>query len=568
VARTVDEQHAATACDAGLSRATRWLRNLCFAAAIVVGMALFAASLAPATRAARERGLSWRAFSNDVFHAAVERIDTAMAARWEAQSLQPAERAGDLAIARRLSLAVTGTVPSLEEIRRFEARGGEDRIAWWLAGTLADERSSDYLAERLARAFVGTDEGPFLIYRRRRFVAWLAEQLRENRPYDQIVRELIASDGLWTNVPATNFLTATVKQENKGPDESALAARVSRAMLGIRLDCAECHDHPFEPWRQEQFRGLAAFFGRTEQTLTGIREGKKPPTIEDPNSGEKVTVEPAVPFQPELVGDERNSRLRLAHWVTHPRNKAFARAAVNRFWALLFGRALVEPVDNLHLDEPLPEVLEVLADDFVANRYDLRRLIGLIASSRAFQLDSAAATDEQDMPLAGRELTAEHDAAWAAFPITRLRPEQVVGSLLQASSLATIDYESHIVIRIARAIGQNEFVKRYGDAGEDELDLHGGTIPQRLLMMNGTLVDERTEAGNFLHAPTRIAMLAPNDPMAIETAYLAVLTRRPSSEEAEHFATRLRDTRGGRRQQVLEDLYWSLLNSTEFSWNH
>jgi hypothetical protein len=152
--------------------------------------------------------------------------------------------------------------------------------------------------------------------------------------------------------------------------------------------------------------------------------------------------------------------------------------------------------------------------------------------------------------------------------MTRLRPEQVVGSLLQASSLATIDYESHILIRMARAIGQNEFVKRYGDAGEDELDPHGGTIPQRLLLMNGSLVRERTEAGNFLFAPWRIAMLAPNDAKAIETAYLAVLTRRPSAEEATHFAARLRDTRGGRRQQALEDLYWNLLNSTEFSWNH
>lgn len=545
-----------------------WLRNLFLVVGVLAMLAMLAISLTPATRAAREQGLTWNEFSSDDFRAALRRVDQAFAVQWEERGLLPAGQASDLAIARRLSLALTGTIPSLEEIRRIEARDADGRIAWWLAGTLRDARSSDYLAERLARAWVGTEQGPFLIYRRRRFVSWLAEQLQQNRPYDQMVRDLIASDGLWTNEPATNFLTATVRQEQKGPDESALAARVSRAMLGIRLDCAECHDHPFESWKQDQFRGLAAFFGRTEQTLTGIREGKKPLQIEDRNSGEMVAWEPAVPFQPELLREHRSARQRLADWVTHPENKAFARAAVNRFWALLFGRPLVEPVDNLRLDEPLPAALDLLAEDFVAHGYDLRRLIALIASSRPFQLDSAAPLDEQGEVIPGRELTSDHTAAWAAFPITRLRPEQVVGSLLQASSLATIDYESHIVIRIARAVGQDEFVKRYGDAGEDELDPHGGTIPQRLLLMNGSLVQERTKSDNFFHAPWRIAMLAPDDARAVDTAYLAVLTRRPSPEEAEHFARRLRDTRGGRRQQVLEDLYWELLNSTGFSWNH
>jgi hypothetical protein len=529
---------------------------------------MLAWSLAPPLRAAREQKLSWSQFHSDDFRSIVERLDQTLTTEWQLKGLTPAERASDLAVARRVSLALTGTVPSLEEIRRFEARGANERLAWWLAATLRDKRSSDYLAERLARAYVGTEEGPFLIYRRRRFVSWLTEQLEHNRPYDQIVRDLISCDGLWTSEPATNFITATVRQENKGPDESALAARVSRAMLGVRLDCAECHDHPFEPWRQDQFRGLAAFFGRTEQTLTGIRQGKEPTQIEDRNSGEMIACEPAVPFQAELLGEHRSPRVRLARWVTHPENQAFSRAAVNRFWALLFGRPLVEPVDNLRLGEPPHAALDLLADDFVTHGFNLQRLIGLIASSRAFQLDSAAPLDEYGEVIAGRELNAEHEAAWAAFPLTRLRPEQVVGSLLQASSLETIDYQSHIIIRIARAIGQDEFIKRYGDAGEDELEAHGGTIPQRLLLMNGNLVKERIKAGNFLQAPTRIAMFAPDDAKAIETAFLATLSRRPSSEEAKHFAARLRDLRGGRRQQLLEDLYWDLLNCTEFSWNH
>src|SRR5206468_2650089 len=150
-----------------------------------------------------------------------------------------------------------------------------DVAAWWTAGLLADPRSSDYLGERFARALVGTIDGPFLIYRRGRFVSWLADELHADRPYDQIVRQLIASDGLWTSEPATNFITVaiTAGMQNKGPDETKLAARVYRAFLGIRIDCAQCHDHPFASWKQEDFHNLAAFFAHTEQSFTGIREG-------------------------------------------------------------------------------------------------------------------------------------------------------------------------------------------------------------------------------------------------------------------------------------------------------
>src|SRR5262245_17279704 len=161
--------------------------------------------------------------------------------RWSQLGISPAPRADDLTILRRLSLALTGTIPSLEEIRMVQRMKGQatpggdrpparpaDVVGWWTAGLLADPRSSDYLGERFARTFVGTIDGPFLIYRRRRFVSWLADELRANRPYDQIVTKLIASDGLWTSEPATNFVTVTINagMEGKGPDETKLAARV------------------------------------------------------------------------------------------------------------------------------------------------------------------------------------------------------------------------------------------------------------------------------------------------------------------------------------------------------
>jgi hypothetical protein len=222
----------------------------------------------------------------------------------------------------------------------------------------------------------------------------------------------------------------------------------------------------------------------------------------------------------------------------------------------MFGRPLVTPVDNLEPDGPIPPALQILADDFVAHHFDLRRLIRVIASTRVFRMDSAADHDVGDAD----------ERAWAIFPLSRLRPEQVAGSVLQSASVATLNADTHITVRLIRQGQQNQFVQRYGDTGEDEFDNRGGTIPQRLLLMNGELVRDRVK-NDPATAAGRIAWMAPDDPKAVEVAYLAVLSRRPTAEEAAHFEASLKD-KNLNRGQHLEDLYWALINSTEFSWNH
>ena len=512
----------------------------------------------------RIKSLASVRLDNDDWRATVERVDAAFNDSWREQHAEPATVASDLAVARRVSLALTGTIPSLEEIRHFESLQPDERLERWIAERLADRRYADYVAERLARATVGVEDGPFLLYRRRRFVAWMSDQLAANQPYDGLVRHLIADSGLWTDTPATNFITVTIQPEqNKGPDPNQLAARVSRAFLGVRMDCAECHDHPFEPWKQRDFQSLAAFFGQTRHSLRGIRDVTGAYEVEDAKTGEARFVVCQVPFSKELLSDKGSSRQRLAAWVTHPANRFFARETANRAWALLFGRPLVEPVDNLSTSAPLPLVLEILANDFAAYGFDWQRLLTVIASTRVFRLDSKSAADTE-----GGDDAAPNTVAWAEFPLTRLRPEQVVGALLQSASLATIDAESQILVRLARAIGQREFVERYGDSGAEEFEPHGGTIPQRLLMMNGKIVGEKTKDSLLGNAATRIAVLAPDDATAIEVAFLAVLTRRPNDMEAGHFAQRLAGSTGSERNRRLGDLVWALLNSTEFSWNH
>ncbi len=243
--------------------------------------------------------------------------------------------------------------------------------------------------------------------------------------------------------------------------------------------------------------------------------------------------------------------------MTHPDNPYFARVTVNRVWALMFGRPMLDKVDDVSSVNQFPRALQVLADDFVAHHYDLRRLVRLITATDAFQRDSAA----------DHEITEAHEKRWAAFPVTRLRPEQVVGSLQQAASLTTLNAETHILFRLVSYIAERDFVKRYGDTGDEEFESRGGTIPQRLLLMNGDLVHEKTKQ-NVFNAAGRIASQAPDDRAAVRIAYLTVLTRAPSPTEAAHFEARLAGTTGKERNERVEDLYWALINSTEFSWNH
>lgn len=495
------------------------------------------------------------------------KVDDFFETQWKTQGLKPAERADELQILRRMSLALHGTIPSLEEIRQFEADEGPDRLGRWTQRMLADDRFPDYFAERLSKSFVGTDEGQFVLFRRDRFNAWLREQLRERRRYDEIVRSMISEQGLWTDSPASNFATAAVVEGDV--DENKLAGRVVRAFLGQRMDCAQCHDHPFADWTQQQYEGIAAQFAHVRPTLVGMEDKDANDgepveyVIEDRETLEERVVPPSVPFHPEWLAETGTRRERLAAWVTHPDNRRFERATANRVWGLLFGKPYFDPVDDLP-DPPEtgePDLLDILGSDFREHGYDLQHLIRTITASRVFQLDSAHKVLQDDAALE------QAAAEWAVFPLVRLRPEQVIGAMLQAGSIRTIDQNSHLVVRFIRFVRENDFVEEYGDLGEDELLERSGTIPQTLLRMNGKLPNEVLEANPF-NSAGRIATFAGTDETCLETCYLVCLTRRASEPEREHFLGQLQSAAKDERTEVVEDMIWSIFNGQEFSCNH
>ncbi len=465
-----------------------------------------------------------------------------------------------------------GTGLSLEEIRSLEQIPESERVDACVDRLLRDERHYAYWGERWARTYVGNEPGQFLAYRRRKFVSWLSEQVRDNRPYDAMVADLITSKGFMTDQPAVNFITFTLQggeQENQ-PDPVKLAARTSRAVLGSRIDCLQCHDdflenvwlgEPSHPrtGTQADFHRLAAFYAPARfKPLQGIRDEARSYRFKFLHESEEQVVEPDVPFAEDLLPQSGDPRDRLAKWATHRENQQAMRAAVGRIWAFVFGKPLTASVDDIPLHGPLPPGLDQLAKDFAKHGCDVRRLIKVLTRLNVFRMDSR---------LPGG-VTSEHEQAWAVFPLIPLRPEQVAGSIVQACRLSSIDRQTSAILQLQAFGDQNDFIKRYGDTGEDEFKQDAVTITQRLLVMNGKLVKERTEDNPLakLNASAQIAALTKDHRAAVEATFLATLNRLPSAVELDSFAARLESSKN--HSEAVQDLYWILLNSTEFAWNH
>jgi len=522
--------------------------------------------------------------------AAVARLNEQFHKQWKAENVQVVDTVDDFSVLRRLSLAMFGTVPSLEDIRAFEADDQSNKIDRWVVKMLQDSRYSDYFAERLARSLVGVEEGPFIVFRRDRMTAWLAEQLHKDASWSQMTKELIDAEGLWTDRPAANFITVA-RIEDEGLDVNKLAGRTVRTFLGQRIDCAQCHDHPFDPaWKQADFEGLAAFYCQAALSPGGVTDYKTGEDkqevvyqVVDPGAETGRFVPSAVPFHPEWLPADGGLRHRLAEWVTHKDNRRFERAIANRIWGFMLGKPLHEPVDDLpHPVEGETDALDILGQEFRARGDRLSVLIRMVAMSDVFRLSSESSADNE-------ETYTKQVQAWSVFPLVRLRPEQVIGSLFQAGHVRSIDQNSNPFVRVTKFGNENDFLNEYGDLGDEELLQQVGTIPQALLRMNGRFTAEQSKVDG-LSAAAQFINFSPDNAALIDNCYLACLCRHPAVDERAYFLNLLESTTEAAaekrkanpeipaaspesipmrtRAQVVEDLVWTLYNSPEFSWNH
>ncbi|MEM7559522.1 MAG: DUF1549 domain-containing protein, partial [Planctomycetota bacterium] len=287
----------------------RILQPLLMVSVLIGGVTVVAATLSRRPRIDPPRGVAAHYHAPD-FADTLSLANLQMEELAKKAGVQIAQPADNLAVARRISLALVGSGLSLEEIRALSLVKEDRQIEWWTNYLLQDRRWADYFAERIARAYVGADEGPFLLFRRRKFTMWLADQLESETRYDKIVREVLSSEGLWTDNPQVNFVTATMENEKQGrADPVRLAGRTARAFLAQRIDCLQCHDDflgdlnfggsdGYVEGVQSHFHELAAFFSGTalaDPVFQGIREDGKEYLYKYLGEEEEERVTPKVP---------------------------------------------------------------------------------------------------------------------------------------------------------------------------------------------------------------------------------------------------------------------------------
>ncbi len=497
-------------------------------------------------------------------------IDQIFAESWQAQQVTPAPLADDSEFLRRVWLDLAGRIPSISEARQFLSDSNAKKRTELVEQLLDSPTYVRHFTIVWRKAIIpqASEQVQFrgLIPG---FDAWLWQHIAENSPYDQLVREIIttpvrgaAQNGVLNSAssPEAFFLSRELRPEN-------LAAGTSRAFLGVRLDCAQCHDHPFDKWKQAQFWNLAAFyagFGREGDTpdstplmqAGGERSGIR--TIQIPGTEKMVPAVFLTGKQPEWAAESVSSRDVLAQWVTDRNNPYFARMAANRMWAQFFGQGIVQPIDDFSDNNPPshPEVLELLAEQLVAHDYDLKFLIRTITATRVYQTASQQTDPGQSDP-----------AHFARSALRGLTPEQFFDSLAEAVGFYQ-PYRSGNPFVLDDSSARTRYLELYRDEAESPLQRET-TILQALAMMNGEFVDNATsiERSRTLRAVADFPLM--NDEQKLETLFLATLSRPPSSKEHQQFYNYLSSGGAtGEKNTALSDIFWVLLNSSEFLLNH
>ncbi len=491
----------------------------------------------------------------------VKQIDLILERLWEKETVEPVSVASDEVLLRRVYLDLAGRTPTVTEVRSFLKDSQPGRYERLVERLVASPDHASHFATTWRTFLIpeGVDLSPF--GGREAFDRWLADRFARNEPYDEVVRKLLLAEGRLSQPGPLLFYTAL----KLDPDQ--LAARTSRVFMGIRLECAQCHDHPFEAWSQADFWGYAAFFAQISRPKGELENVSKVMRVSDIDRGEVMLPETEMIVAPRLLGQTGESsaddtitrRQQLARWLTGKSNPYFARATVNRVWAQLFGRGIVDPVDDFGTQNPplSPELLDLLASHLIDIHFDLRRVTRAIALSRAYRLSSAA-----DSPDSKR---IEH---FAQMNVKTLTAPQLYDCISVATSLDQIGRipEMFSVARFGNP-QRESFLQQFASPPGNRVEYLTG-IPQSLTLMNGEPVSNATgpSTGGLLKS-----LEAPffSDDQRIEVLFLATLARAPRPDEMWWLREALPSTASQEeRTQGLADILWALLNSAEFALNH
>lgn len=484
-------------------------------------------------------------------------IDDFIFAKLQKLHVPPSELCNDATFLRRASLDIIGLIPTSDEARRFLADKDPHKRAKVVDELLQRPEYADFWSLYWGDHLSNTkqllyNKGPYV------FTRWLYESFRKNTPYDQFVRELLTSSGDMYDSPATSYFPLMKKEQD-------LASITSQLFLGVSIECARCHNHPLERWTTDDYNGMAAFFSQVRYKNQGPRNNERilyvdfKRQFQHPDT--KKVYWPKALAGPTLTPDETVDRRELlADWLTSPKNSFFAKAMVNRMWRNFMGRGFVEPVDDFRVTNPATNepLLNALAKDFIDHGYDLHHLIRRITASRAYQLSSRPGDGN-----------GEDKMAYSRHYSRRLTAEQVLDSIVQATEVPE-EYVSLYPGTRAAQLPEPEIESYFLDVFDRPSRQlvcerkQPPTLNQALHLISGDTVQKKiTDKRSILR---KLAPQKQQPAQIIEELYLRTLSRYPDDSEQQMAQAAV--AKATDEERGLQDVFWALLNSKEFLYNH
>ena len=521
--------------------------------AIVVGTGVPARAGDDSTRSSRKDS-----GANPVF------IDKQIEESWKKAGVKPAKPAPDEEFLRRVYVDLLGRIPNVQEARAFLTTRENDKRAKLIEYLLDHPDFPKNLATQWTILLIGRSNQGRMVDRGA-LTSWLRKQFAADRPWNQVVQELVSASGSNKENGAVNYVLAHLEF-----DAVPLTSRTTRLFLGQQIQCTQCHDHPQNEWKQLDFWGINAFFkGMKAENVT-----KPSPTGQEAYDHTDLSDQPTDAYArfdrrdglvgiafPRFLdgrkisqGQDVNRRSELGKLIADPNNDAMAKAFVNRMWAHFLGRGFVDPVDDFGSHNPPshPELLDQLAKEFKESGYSVKKLCRWIANSRVYQQSSIKTKPSQ-----------KDEGLFCQMQLKPMSPEQLFDSLLTATRAhrAGSGDEDHR----KRDAWLKQFLFTFANDETEESTSFQGTIPQALMMMNGEMMREALSGkpGSFLGDVCEQAGHSRSpEGFMVDSIYLAALSRHPNPREV----TQARQYLGAYPDslQVLQDLFWALLNSNEF----
>ncbi len=500
---------------------------------------------------------------------------------WTDNEVEPSELASDGEWIRRVYLDIVGHVPPVEDVDKFLSDKDKAKRSKVIDKLLDDPAYVRHWTTVWTNLTIG-QQTPMRVSRKG-MQKFFREAFTKNRPWNEIVIDIVSAEGHFEENGAVNYLLAQMQM----PDDGVQAtAKTTRLFMGMQVQCTQCHNHPFNDWQQRQFWEFNTFFrqlrkeehqkydmktGRNEFSYAELkrREGVEQFVLYEKRNGTQEAAESKYFGQPVDVmkkddtGYDINRRAELAKMMTEGEKPMVAMAMVNRMWSQFFGYGFTKPVDDIgpHNPSSHPELMDRLTVEFVNSRYDVKQLIRWICNSEAYNLTSQATkvNEEKDNPSSGTTSLFSH------VYLKSMSAEQLYDSLIVATNAHKSGRSSWEQTEQKRQQWMQQFVIAFGTDEGDESTTFNGSIPQALMMMNGELVKDAISAqkGSYLNT---ILSEAPQDKDRVRKLYLAALSRSPSNKEIQAAQAMLKSNSD--KLAAYQDMFWALLNSNEFIFIH